>query len=463
MDAVFKYLAHHQDRFLQELCEYIRFPSVSTQPQHRQDLEACARWLAGHCRQIGLHTRVHPTPGHPIVTARTFKKRDTRRPHFLVYGHYDVQPVDPLALWKYPPFEPRVEKGRVRGRGASDNKGQHFAHLKALEAYLKTGTPLPCDVTFLAEGEEETGGDSLAGFLRRHREELTCDAVIVSDNNLPDLEHPALTYGLRGIAALEIRIDGPACDLHSGIHGGALENPALALCRILARLHDRQGRVTIPGFYDDVLPLTKAERENLARNPCHERDYRRFLGVPRLSGETGYTAFERRTARPTFEVNGLTSGYQGAGTKTIIPAWASAKITMRLVPDQKPERILRLAQRHLRKLCPPTVRMTFNPGHSGDPYWVSPHNPKVGAALAALRQAFDRPPLLLREGGSIPIVNDFKKMLEADTLLLGLALPDDNAHSPNEKFSVECFRRGMRLSACLWPELARHVKSGLGD
>jgi acetylornithine deacetylase/succinyl-diaminopimelate desuccinylase-like protein len=454
MNAVFRYLDQHQSRFVKELCDYVRFPSISAQPEHRQDIQACAQWLVNHCRQIGLDARLHRTPGHPIVTARTFKKRDPRRPHFVVYGHYDVQPVDPLELWKYPPFEPRVEKGVLRGRGASDNKGQHFAHIKSIEAYLKTHTPLPCDLTLLVEGEEETGGNSLAGFLRLHRSELRCSAVIISDNGIPDLDHPGLTYALRGIAALEIKIEGPSRDLHSGIYGGSLENPAMALCQILARLRDPRGRITIPGFYDDVLPLSAFERKALARAPHRDRVYREFLGVPRLFGEKGYTPTEQTTARPTVEINGLTSGYQGAGSKTIIPAWASAKITMRLVPDQKPEHILKLAQNHLRHLCPPTVRMTLSPGHSGDPYWVSPRGKQATAAFAALRKAFAREPLLLREGGSIPIVNDFKRILGADTLLLGLALPDDNAHSPNEKFSLECFRRGMRLGAYLWPELA---------
>jgi acetylornithine deacetylase/succinyl-diaminopimelate desuccinylase-like protein len=455
MESVLRYLKQNQKRFIAELCEYVKFASISAQPQHQADVQACAQWLTQHCAQIGLRAELHRTRGHPIVTATTFTRRTPGRPHFMVYGHYDVQPVDPLELWDSPPFTPRISRGRLFARGASDNKGQHLAHLKAVEAYLKTGTELPCDLTFLIEGEEEVGGDSLARFLRQKRAALKCDAVVISDNGIPSVKHPALTYALRGIAALELRLDGPSRDLHSGMYGGSLDNPALALCQMLAQLRDARGRITIPGFYDDVQPLSAFERKALARIPENDRAYGKFLGVNRLFGEKGYTALEQRTARPTLEINGLTSGYQGEGSKTIIPAWASAKLTMRLVPCQTPERILALVQRHLRKICPPTVRLTLTPGHSGEPYWVSPHDRKAEAALRALKTTFGYQPLLLREGGSIPIVNQFKKILGADSLLLGLALPDDNAHSPNEKFDLGCFALGMQLSARLWPELSR--------
>jgi acetylornithine deacetylase/succinyl-diaminopimelate desuccinylase-like protein len=454
MEQVLDYLQKNEARFIRELCDYVRFPSVSAQPQHRGDVRACAAWLVKHCRQIGLKAALHPTAGHPIVTARNFDRRSPHRPHFILYGHYDVQPVDPLHLWKNPPFEPRITNGILYARGASDNKGQHFAHLKAVEAFLKTGTPLPCDLTLLFEGEEETGGTSLAGYLRQHWSDLRCDAVIISDNGIPDLEHPALTYALRGIAAMEVRIEGPARDLHSGLFGGSVDNPAMVLCQLLSSLRDRQGRITVPGLYRDVQTLSRFERQAMARVPFSESAYRRFLGVRRLFGEKGYSPVEQRTARPTVEINGLTSGYQGEGTKTIIPAWASAKLTLRLVPNQKPKRVIELVQRYLRKICPPTVRLIITPGHSGDPYWVSPRGPMAKAALNALQQAFGRQPVLLREGGSIPIVNDFKTILGVDTLLLGLSLPDDNAHSPNEKFDLDCFRQGMRLGACLWPKLS---------
>ncbi len=454
MQAVLDYLQTHHDRFVRDLCEYVRFPSVSAQPEHQNDLRACAEWLAARCRRIGLDSEVCDTPGHPVVLARTPRRAGPRRPHFLVYGHYDVQPPEPFELWKSPPFEPRLENGAVYGRGASDNKGQHLAHLNAVEAWLATGAELPCDLTFLIEGEEEVGSRSLAGFLEARRAELRCDAVVVSDTGMPAPGLPALTYALRGIAALEITLTGPNRDLHSGIFGGSVDNPAMALCQMLARLRDRRGRVNIPGFYDEVVPLSAYERRQLARLPFNEREYRRFLGVPRLFGEAGYTPWEQRSARPTVEINGLTSGYQGEGSKTIIPAWARAKLTFRLVPNQRPDRIARLVVRHLRRLTPPTVRARFTVGHGGEPYLLDPRGSRAQAALRALRTAFNRDPVLLREGGSIPIVTQFRKILGAETLLLGLALPDDNAHSPNEKFDLGNYAAGMRLGTSLWPELA---------
>lgn len=454
MQAVLDYLKQNEARFVQELCEYLRFASVSAQPQHKKDLTACAEWLRSHCEQIGLHAQLCRTDGNPIIMARTFRQRARNRPHFVIYGHYDVQPPEPFELWQSPPFEPRLEGRSLFARGACDNKGQHFAHLKAVAAYLKTGTELPCDLTFLIEGEEEIGCVSLPAFLKQHLAELRCDAVVISDTGMPGPKHPALTYGLRGIAAMEVTLHGPSRDLHSGIFGGTVDNPAMALCQLLARLRDKRGRVTIPGFYDDVLPLSASERRELARFPLNEAAYRQLLGVPQLFGERGYTTVEQRSARPTFEINGLTSGYQGDGSKTIIPAWARAKITMRLVPKQKPERIIRLVRQYLKKICPPTARLEMTVGHGGEPYLVSPTSPKAQAALRALRRAFERAPVLMREGGSIPIVNEFKKILGADSLLLGLALPDDNPHAPNEKFSLDCFAKGMKLGAYLWQELA---------
>jgi acetylornithine deacetylase/succinyl-diaminopimelate desuccinylase-like protein len=454
MQAVIDYLKQHERRFIAELCEYVRFPSVSAQPQHRADLRACAEWVTQCCRRIGLRARLCPTRGHPIVLAQTFP-RPGRRPHFLVYGHYDVQPPEPLELWKSPPFEPRRRGRALYARGASDNKGQHLAHLKAVEAYLQTGTELPCDLTFVIEGKEEVGSQSLAAFLKTHRRELRCDAVVVSDTGMPSLSCPALTYGLRGIVAFEIILRGPARDLHSGIFGGSVENPAMALSQLLAALRDRRGRVAIPGFYDDVQPLSAYERRQFARLPFTAGRYRKLVGVPRLFGEQGYSPFEQRAARPTFEINGLTSGYQGEGSKTIVPACARAKITARLVPDQNPARIIRLVRRHLEKICPPTVRMEIRSGHGANPYSVSPRGPQAQAALRALKAAFGREPILMREGGSIPIVNNFREILGADTLLLGLGLPDDNAHSPNEKFDLDCFAKGQLMSAHLWQELAR--------
>jgi acetylornithine deacetylase/succinyl-diaminopimelate desuccinylase-like protein len=453
MNAVLDYLRANQTRFVRELCEYVSFPSVSAQPQHQPDMQACAAWVAEHCHTIGLKARVCPTDRHPIVLAGTPRRKGRR--HFMVYGHYDVQPPEPFDLWKTPPFEPTIRGRSLFGRGASDNKGQNLAHLKAVEAYLKTGTELPCDLTFVIEGEEEVGSNSLAGFLKTHRAALRCDAVVVSDTGIPSAKLPALTYALRGITSFQITLHGPSRDLHSGIFGGSVENPATALCRLLARVHDKDGRVAIPGFYDRVTKLTAYERKQMARVPFHRERYRKFLGVPQLFGERGFTPDEQRTARPTFEINGLTSGYQGEGSKTIVPAWARAKVTIRLVPHQDPEKVRRATLAFLKRHCPPTMKLEIHAGHGAEAYMVSPQSADAQAALAALRQAFGCEPVLLREGGSIPIVNQFRKILKADTLLLGLALPDDNAHSPNEKFDLDVFAKGQRMSALLWQELAR--------
>ena len=455
MQAVLNYLQQNKARFLGELCDYLRFPSVSAQPAHRGDLVACAEWLVAHCRKIGLEARLCPTNGHPVVVAKTPRSPWSAKPSFLVYGHYDVQPAEPFELWKSPPFEPRIEGRSLFARGASDNKGQNLAHLNAVEAYLATKTPLPCDLTFTLEGEEEVGSKSLDSFLLANREELHCRAVVISDTGMPGLDHPALTYALRGICAVEITLRGPSRDLHSGIYGGTVDNPALALCQLLARLRDKNGRVAIPGFYDDVVPLSAYEKKQMARFPIKESAYRKSLGVPRLFGERGHNFIEQRSSRPTVEINGLTSGYQGEGSKTIIPAWARAKLTFRLVPDQKPERIGKLIARHLKRICPPTVRLEVVAGHGAEPYWVSPSGALAQAALATLKEAFGRQPILIREGGSIPIVTQFKKVLHADSLLLGLALPDDNAHSPNEKFNLDCYEKGSRMSALLWHRLAQ--------
>lgn len=448
-----EYLAAHEQRFIDDLCAYVRFPSVSAQPKHASDLRACGDWLAARCRRIGLDTTVHPTSGNPIVVAKT-PRHDPKKPTFLVYGHYDVQPPEPFELWKTPPFEPRVEGRNLYARGASDNKGQHLAHLNTVEAYLATGTELPVNLTFLVEGEEEVGCAGLYEFLPRNRELLACDGVVISDNGIASLKHPTLTYALRGIAALEIRLDGPSRDLHSGLFGGTVDNPAMALCQLLGKLRDARGRIAIPGIYDDVAKLSRYEREQMARLPHSDAAYRKLVGVPELFGEAGFSVEEQRTARPTFEINGLTSGYQGEGSKTIVPSWASAKITIRLVPNQKPAKVIAAVKKHLKKICPPTVKLTVHHGHGGEPYICSPTSPHAQAALRAIKAGFGREAVLAREGGSIPIVNRFRSELGVDTLLLGMALPDDNAHSPNEKFNLDAFACGMRMAAHLWPELA---------
>jgi acetylornithine deacetylase/succinyl-diaminopimelate desuccinylase-like protein len=460
MDEVLKYLKANQQRFLKELVEYVSIPSVSAQEQHKPDMRRAAEWIAGKARRAGLKPEIFQTKGHPLVLARNFLRRTKGRPHFLVYGHYDVQPAEPFDLWKSPPFQPRVQGKLLYGRGASDNKGQHMAHLCALEAYAGTQTELPCDISFLIEGEEEVGSSNLAPFLKAHRKELDCDAVVISDTGIPKIDQPALTYSLRGIAAFEIIIHGPSRDLHSGLFGGSLDNPAMVLCQMLARLRDKNGKIAVPGFYDNVRPLSKRDRAEMAKLDFDEAEYEKFLGVPSLFGEKGFTPNEQRSARPTLEINGLTSGYQGQGSKTIVPSWARAKITCRLVADQNPAKIHELVVAHLKAICPPTVRMEIETGHGGEPYMMNPDSPLAQAALRSLKAAFNAEPVLLREGGSIPIVTEFKNILGVDTLLLGLGLPGDNAHSPNEHFSLECYAKGMAMSARLWPELSAAEGNG---
>ena len=452
MERVLAYLKTHKKQFVDELIEYVSIPSVSAQPKHKADMERCARWIAGKAKNAGLTPEIHPTKGHPIMLARTRRRKGF--PHYMIYGHYDVQPPEPFELWKSPPFEPRLKGNVLFGRGASDNKGQHMAHLRALEAYHKTGTELPCDITMLIEGEEEVGSSNLENFLRKNRKELDVDGVVISDTGIPRIDQPALTYALRGIVAFEIILQGPSRDLHSGIFGGTVDNPAMALCQLLAKVRDAKGKITIPGFYDGALPLTKLERNEFNKLEFDLKEYKEFLGVPELFGEQGFSVNEQRSARPTFEINGLTSGYQGEGSKTIVPSWARAKVTCRIVPNQRPEKIRDAVISYLKKNCPPTVRMEIKSGHGGEPYLFSPTSAAAKAGLNALRKAFDAEPVLLREGGSIPIVTEFKRILKADTLLLGLALPEDNAHSPNERFSLECFEKGMLMSAYLWKELA---------
>ena len=458
MQPVIDYLRENGPRAISELCEYVRFPSVSAQPQHRPDLKACAEWVVKHCQSIGLEARLCPTEGHPIVVAKTPRPKEPARPrpHFVVYGHYDVQPAEPLDLWKSPPFEPRVEGRSLFGRGASDNKGQNLAHLKAVEAYLKTGTELPCDLTFVIEGEEEVGSKSLAGFLKEHRAELRCDAIVISDTGMPTPKHPALTYALarhcqlRGDAARALA--RPALG-HLRRHGG---QPGHGLVPIAGSASGQEWTCGGSRF------LRRGEAAlGLRAEAIHAAALQRHA-VPEVPGRAGlvrraglHPASNSAPPGPTLEINGLTSGYQGEGSKTIVPAWARAKITVRLVPDQDPRRITNLVVRHLKKLCPPTVRLEINAGHGAEAYLVSPTGPQAQAALRALKLAFGCEPVLLREGGSIPIVNSFKKILRADSLLLGLALPDDNAHSPNEKFDLDCFAKGQLMSAHLWQELSR--------
>lgn len=433
--------------------QFLRFPTVSAQKKHDADLVACAGWLRDLFQSIGLDAAVHPTPGHPIVLARSPVQPD--QPTALIYGHYDVQPPEPLELWKTPPFEPALHKGIVTARGATDNKGQILAHILGVAQTLREKGRLPINVIFLVEGEEEVGSPHLASFLEAQRADLACHGVIISDTGMVGPGIPTFTYALRGITCLEIRLRGPCVDLHSGVYGGAVDNPARVLARLLADLHDDQARVQVPGFYDEVDPLESWEREAWAKLPFGDEHLRALTGAPALKSEKGFTPIEGIWGRPTLEINGLTSGYQGEGSKTVLPSLASAKISCRLVPRQDPEVIFQRVADFLRRRCPPTVTMEIIQQHGGQPYLTNPRSGWGPACTTALSRAwFGREVAMMREGGSIPIVADFKRILGADTYLLGLALPDCGAHSPNETFPLENLAAGIRLNRALLPLLA---------
>lgn len=438
---------------LDDLFSFIRFPSVSTEPRHAGDVAKCADWLVAKLTAIGLKAELHPTAGHPIVTARNEHKPGRRT--VMIYGHYDVQPVEPLAEWTTPPFEPVVRDGIIYARGSTDNKGQILAHILGVEETLREKGELPVNLIFLIEGEEEVGSQHLSEFLTANREALRCDLIAISDTGMIAPRTPTFTYGLRGIAAMEIRVSGPSTDLHSGIYGGTVMNPATAIARLIATLHDDKGRVAVPGFYDGIAPLEQWERDAWAKLPFGEKELLAVTGAPRAFGEEGYTSVERAWARPTAEVNGIYGGFQGTGSKTVIPREAFAKLTFRLVPGQNPSDILMKVSVHLVDHCPPGIRLQMEGGHTGAPYLTDPHSADGKAAQRALAAAFPGQPLaLIREGGSIPIVNTFREILGVETLLLGLALPDCRAHAPDENFPIENFEAGIRLNKALLEELA---------
>ncbi|MFN0127616.1 MAG: dipeptidase [Verrucomicrobiales bacterium] len=438
---------------LDSLLTCLRFASVSTDSAHAGEVRACAEWLEGFLRDSGLATQVHPTAGHPIIIARNPHRAG--RPTVLLYGHYDVQPADPLELWTSPPFEPRIENGILFARGATDNKGQLMAHANGIRQTMAAHGDLPVNLIVLFEGEEEIGSPNLGPFLGAHQAELACDVVAISDTGMVAPGVPTFTYGLRGIACCEIEITGPAADLHSGIFGGAVANPATELARLISQLHDAGGRVQIDEFYDAVRPLESWERAAWATLPLTDTELLHLTGSPALHGEVGFTSLERLWARPTAEVNGLGGGYQGQGSKTVLPSRAFAKLSFRLVPDQNPVDLLPKIDSWFRAHTPPSVRLNVRIGHSGQPYVMDPHSRFGKAAQAALRATFGgRDPALIREGGSIPIVQSFKDILGADTLLLGLALPDCHAHAPNENFPLANFEAGQLLNRHLLEQLA---------
>ena len=447
-----QYLKDHAADLEARLCELLRIPSISADSAYRDDIRRAADWVRDCFVALGLDARLEETGGCPAVFAQGPQRAG--RPTVLVYGHYDVQPPDPLDEWVTPPFEPNVRNGNLHARGATDDKGQMFTHIASAEAWLRTVGELPINLKYLIEGEEEVGSEHLETFVAEHREQLACDCVVISDTAQFAAGAPAITYGLRGIAYFELTLRGPRQDLHSGVYGGAVLNPANVLSKIMAALVDDAGRVQVPGFYDDVAPFSDAEREQFAALPFDEVGWREKIGVAALAGEEGFSTLERRWGRPSFDVNGLTSGYQGEGAKTVLPAWASAKFSFRLVPAQDPSKITTSLRQVIAELAPAGVEWELQEFHAAPGFAIPPEGPYTAAASRAIEFAFGRKPVLIREGGSIPVVTTLKQELGADSLLLGWGLDDDNTHSPNEKFCLADFHRGARASARLWAELA---------
>jgi acetylornithine deacetylase/succinyl-diaminopimelate desuccinylase-like protein len=449
------YATQNRDRFLQELVEFLRIPSVSAQAEHAADMQRAAEWLAEHLQSLGLaNVQISPTPGHPVVTGEWMEAGD-ERPTLLIYGHYDVQPPEPLELWVSDPFEASVRGEMLYARGVSDDKGQLFIHLKAIEAYLATSGQLPVNIKLLCEGEEEIGGINLGSFIEAHRQQLACDVALISDSSMFSIEQPAITYGLRGISYMQIEVEGPDHDLHSGAYGGAVYNPIQALAEMIVKMKDATGHITIPGFYERVRPLSDEERARIRSIPFDKANFCREAGVPDTWGEAGYTIPEQLGARPTLECNGIWGGYTGQGSKTVLPSRAYAKISMRLVPDQDPEEVARLFTDYVLNVAPPQVKVSVHNLNGGLPALIDPSLPEMEAASSALERSFGARPIFTRAGGSIPAVADMEKHLGVSAILLGFGLPDDNAHSPNEKLHLPTFYKGIEASIFFMDELAR--------
>jgi acetylornithine deacetylase/succinyl-diaminopimelate desuccinylase-like protein len=453
MNNVIDFINTHRDRYVDELKKYLAIPSISALPEHQADIRRCAEYTAEELKRIGLeNVRLIETPGNPVVYADWLHAEGS--PTILFYGHYDVQPVDPLDLWETPPFEATVREGELYARGAVDDKGQIFMHFKAIEAHMKQNGRLPMNIKVILEGEEEVGSANLDSFVRDNKSLLTADVVVISDSPMFERGVPSICYGLRGLIYFQIDVRGTKSDLHSGSFGGAVANPGFVLANMLAQMKDRGGRVKIPGFYDDVVALTDAERNEWKRLPFNETKYRKDLGAPRLFGESGYTTLERVWARPTFEVNGLLSGFTGEGAKTVIPAVAMAKVSMRLVPNQDPDKIAQLFEAYVKKIAPKTVEVKTTRMHGGKPWMAAFDNKFVQAAGRAIEQGFGQKPVFNREGGSIPVVSTFQEVLGIPSVLFGVGLPDENSHAPNEKIDLGNFHNGIIASSILYEEIA---------
>ena len=454
MRDVTTYLDNNRQAHRDQLFEFLRIPSVSAQSDHKADVRRCAEWLRESMTAVGLEAEVIETAGHPVVLGEWLHAGPNAKT-VLIYGHYDVQPAEPVDLWDSPPFEPEVRGGRIYARGSVDDKGQLFLHLKAIEAHMRVRKRLPVNVIVLAEGEEEVGSDHLAPFVELYAQRLKCDAIVISDSAMFAPGIPSILSSLRGLAYFQIDVQGPSTDLHSGSYGGAVINPATALARIIASLHDDSWHVAIPGFYDRVREWDPAIRQQMRDLPFQEEHFRVETGAPALGGELGFTTLERIWTRPTCEVNGLLSGYTGEGSKTVLPSKAMAKVSCRLVPDQDPAEIEQLIKVHVEKVTPSGITVSLKFLHGGKPWRADLEGPIYDAARQALKAAFDREPVITGEGGSIPVVGDLSRVLGAPVLLLGFGLPGENAHAPNEWMSVENLEKGAVAIAHLWDEYAR--------
>jgi acetylornithine deacetylase/succinyl-diaminopimelate desuccinylase-like protein len=445
MDKVIARIRGAAERQRAELFELLSIPCISAEPARKADMQRAAQWILTKLQGMGVKSEIIPTAGHALVYGEHMGAKGA--PTVLIYGHYDVQPVDPLELWTTPPFAPAIRNEAVYARGSSDDKGQVLCHLLAVEALLAETGGLPVNLKFLIEGEEEVGSPNLTPFVAANREKLACDALVVSDSAFFAKGVPSLVYGLRGLAYIEVFVQGPNRDLHSGSFGGGVTNPADALAGMITALHDSERRIAVPGFYDKVRPLTPAEREEYKRLPHNDDAYMKELGVSGLIGEAGYSTLERVSGRPTLEVNGIWGGYTGEGAKTVLPAKAAAKISCRLVPDQDPDEIAQLLEARLKALAPAGITVEVKQHHGGKPFIAALDSPFIEAGKAALAAAFGKQPVLAREGGSIPVVEAFSRELKAPVVLMGLGLPDDNPHSPNEKLDLEQFHKGIETAA----------------
>lgn len=453
-EVALTYARDNRPRFLDELREFLRIPSISTLSEHKEDMRRAAGWLADQLRSLGFEAvEIVPTAGHPVVTGE-WRRAGDHAPTVLFYGHYDVQPVDPIDRWQSDPFDPQVRGENVYARGASDMKGQIVAHLKGIESLVRT-TGLPLNMKFLIEGEEEIGSPHLEPFLYQHRQQLACDLCLNGDSGILSPDLPAITYGLRGLIYLEIRVQGPATDLHSGTFGGVVDNPANVLCRVLAGMKDRRGRIRLPHFYDPVLPLTAEERKELSCLPMTDAWWMQQTGAPQLAGEPGFSATERATVRPTLDVNGILSGFTGEGSKTVLPSRAMAKVSMRLVPNQTPNQARASIMEYLEAVMPRSVTWEVIEHSSCYPAMIDRKSQAVRAAARALESVWGRPPLYSRMGGSVPVVGMIQQLLGVPTLMLGYGLPDDNLHAPNEKQHLPTFYRGIEATIHFLSEYAR--------